>query len=373
MATNTISNVKDVGGIIAKAAAGIFEDNLQFCKTIEKADASDYDGKNDYKAGQTVYINLPLRGAPTSTFDQTGTIGDIVETTVPMTLDIISSQAFEVNTLEFATELDLKRLMERVVKPAAVTMAHDFENKVLLAATNKIYNAVGTPGTTVFDTDVILQAREKLNKMLCPKDDNRYFLFDSTAGRSAVNARKGLFQSSTEISQQYKQGYIGQSDGFKWLESEMLQSHTNGNDVTGVTVNATLSTQGVSSIVMTGITNPTGTLKKGQIFTIAGVYAVHPQTRKVYPSLQQFVVTADVAGEAATTRTVSFAPAIYTTGTLQNVDAFPQATAAITFFGSASQAFTKNIFLVKRPSSASRESHFCCAESNSFLASSFAL
>jgi len=40
--TNTFNNIKDAPGIIAKAAAQTLKDNLVFCNTIDKADASDF-------------------------------------------------------------------------------------------------------------------------------------------------------------------------------------------------------------------------------------------------------------------------------------------------------------------------------------------
>jgi hypothetical protein len=341
--TNSISNIKDVGAIIAKGSAKVFEDNLMFSKSIAKADESDFDGKNGYKAGETIHINLPMRSTPTSAFDQTLTIQDIVETTKPLTLNIISSQAFEINTSEFATEIGLKSVMSRIIKPAAVSMAHDFENKVLAQATDAIFNSVGTPGANTFDPDVILYARQKLNENLCPKNsDERFFLFNSRAGRAAVGARKGLFQSSAEIAKQYKEGYIGMADGFNWLESEMTQTHTNGNDVV-FEVRTTVETQGQSTLVVEALTTTTGTVTKGTVFTIAGVYAVHPQTKEVLPELQQFVVTANKTADGSGYATLDISPAVYTTGPLKNVDAFPQDGAAITPVGSASTAYKQNI------------------------------
>ena len=58
------------------------------------------------------------------------------------------------------------------------------------------------------------------------------------------------------------------------------------------------------------------TFKQGDIITVAGCFRVHPETKVSTGVLQQFVVTADYAGGAGT---VSFAPAIYTSGGRQNV------------------------------------------------------
>jgi hypothetical protein len=343
---NTISNVKDVGTIIAKTSAKLFEDNLAFCKSIGKADESDFNGKNGFKAGDTINVNLPMRSIPTGSFDQTSTIQDVTETTAPLILDIISSQAFEVNTTEFATEIGLQNVMNRIIKPAAVSMAHDFENKVLAQATDAIFNSFGDAGSNVFDADVILGARQKLNENLCPKNsDERFFLYNSRAGRKAVNARKGQFQSASEIAKQYKEGYMGMSDGFNWLESEMTQTHTNGNDV-AFEVSTTVSTEGASQIVVEGLTTTTGTVKKGTVFTVAGVYAVNPQTRTAYTGdegLQQFVVTADATANGSGIATLSVSPAMYTTGSLQNISKFPEDGDVITPVGAADGAYNQNL------------------------------
>lgn len=340
---NTINNIKEVGSVLAKVGAKVFEDNLMFCKSISKADESDFDGKNGYKAGQTININLPMRSIPTSAFDQTSTVQDIVESVKPLTLNIISSQAFEINSLEFATEIGLEAVMNRVIKPAAISMAHDFENKVLAQATDAIFNSAGTPGTNTFETDVILNARQKMNESLCPKNsDERFFLFNSRAGRDAVGARKGLFQSASEIAKQYKEGYIGMADGFNWLESEMTQTHTNGNDVV-FEVRTTVSAQGATSLVVEGLTTTTGTVTKGSVFTVAGVYAVHPQTKETLEDLQQFVVTADATADGSGYATLSVSPAMYTTGSLKNISGFPTDGNAITPVGAASGAYRQNI------------------------------
>lgn len=342
--TQTLTNIKEAGSVIAKGAAKTFEDNLMFCKSVAQADESDFDGKNGYKSGETININLPMRSIPTSAFDQTSTIQEVIETTKPLTLDIISSQAFEVNSMEFATEIGLSNVMTRIIKPAAISMAHDFESKVLLKATQAIYNSVGTPGSNTFEPDIILSARQKLNEALCPKNmDERFFLFNSRAGRAATGQRKGLFQSSTEIAKQYKEGYIGQADGFNWLESEMTQTHTNGNDVV-FEVRTTVSTQGQSTLVVEALTTTTGTVKKGTVFTVAGVYKLHPQTKvQIGTELQQFVVTADATADGSGYATLSISPAMYTTGSLANIASFPQDGNAITPVGAASTGYSQNI------------------------------
>lgn len=339
---NAFNNVKDAGGILMKMAAQMLTDELQFTKSIDKAPSEDYDGKNGYSAGDTVYISKPARFIPTNNLDITSDIQDVVEEKVPLTLDTISTVAVDIDSLEFATEIQLKSVAERILKPAMSAIAQDVESQFLTKAVNATYNSVGTAGSTTFDVSTVLSSRTLLNKNLAPKDSNRYLLLESEAGASAVNARKGLFQDSTEIANQYKNGFVGRADGFTWLENELLPTHTNGNDVT-FEVRTTVSTQGQSTLVVEGLTTTTGTVKKGTVFTVAGVYAVHPQTKEVQTRLQQFVVTADATADGSGYATLSVSPAMYTTGSLKNIASFPQDGNAITPVGSASTGYVQNM------------------------------
>ena len=69
-----------------------------------------------------------------------------------------------------------------------------------------------------------------------------------------------------------------------------------------------------------------GTWKKGDIFYFASVYAVHPETKATQTKLKEFVVTAD-AGASATS--ISFSPALHSSGAKQNVSAMPANNAAL--------------------------------------------
>lgn len=340
---NTLNNIKDAAGVLAEAAAGSVSDSLAFTKSISKADPKDFDGKNGYKAGDTIYLSKNARFIPGSSFDITSSIQDVSEEKTPLPLDIISTIGISLDTNEMATKLGLKSIIERVIKPAASSIAHDVELRMLQKATQATFNLVGTAGSTTFDVDTVLSAREKMSKFLAPKDDARFVLFDSTAGRSAVNARKSLFQSAADIAKQYKLGYVGQADGFNWLENELLYTHTRGTATGAHTVTTTVSVEGATTLNITGTGSQT--LKKGDVFTIAGVKAVHPITKVAYPFDQQFVVTADATASSGAYTSVGISPGIYTSASkgLQTVNAFPAATNAITLIGAASTAYTQNL------------------------------
>jgi hypothetical protein len=130
--------------------------------------------------------------------------------------------------------------------------------------------------------------------------------------------------------------------------SQSIVQHTTGTRSTtaSLTISATVSTQGATTVAITGDAG-SATLKQGDVFTIASVYSVNPQTRQSTGSLQQFVVTAD-ATAAAGVWTASISPAIYTpTNALATVDSFPVAAAVVTFLGSASTSYPQNLIYHK--------------------------
>jgi hypothetical protein len=158
---------------------------------------------------------------------------------------------------------------------------------------------------------------------------------------------KGLFNPVSTISKQFKSGLMGEGIlGYEELNmSQSIKQHTTGTRTGAHTVTTTVATQGASTIAITG----TGSqiIKKGDVFTIAGVYAVNPQTRESTGSLQQFVATADATATGGA-YTVSVSPAIFTaTQALATVDSFPQASAVVTFLGSASTQYPQNLIYHK--------------------------
>lgn len=342
---NAFNTIKSAGQVLAKAAAQEFVDNLKFGKSIAKADETDFDGKNGYKAGDTIQISKPARFIPQSgSFDITSTKRDIVEERTPLALDIMQTVGLSLNSMEEATEMGLKSLINRAIRPAARSLAQFVEQDLLLRATQATGNLVGTAGSTAFTVADIQAAKVVMNENLCPIDDERYLLLTSRSGAAAVDARKGLFQSSEEIAKQYKGGYIGMADSFNWMENELLHNHTNGNDVTGVTVNAAPA-EGATSIALTGLTNTTGTVTKGSVFTMAGVFRVHPITKQVTNQLQQFVVTANATANGSGVATVSVYPAFYAGATdgRRNIGALPASSAAVVFSGVASTGYIQNM------------------------------
>ena len=152
----------------------------------------------------------------------------------------------------------------------------------------------------------------------------------------------------------------GEIAGLETFRSQNVVSHTVGayggtplvNGASqNVTYAASKSTNSQSLVTDGWTADTTGILKAGDVFTIAGVYAMNPvpgegTTGKLQmPYLQEFTVLAD-ADSGATTgpATLTISPAIITSGPYQTVSAAPADNAVITVkTGTASTAYPQNL------------------------------
>lgn len=321
---------------ITREALRILHSKLTFISNINRQYDSSF-AKEGAKIGDSLKIRLPNQY--TVRTGKTLSTQDTTETST--TLQVSTQKGVDVNFSSAELTLSLDDFSDRILEPAMARLASEIESDAL-SMYKDVYNLVGTAGTVPTGSDALktyLQARQKLNEALAPMDSKRTLHLLPTSMVEIVNSLKGLFADSKEISEQYKEGMMGRSAGFDWYENTLLPTHTLGNKVASVTVSG--ASQTGSSLLVGGTAN-NDTFKQGTVFTIAGVYQVHPETKTVMPNLQQFVVTSDVTA-TTTTATLAISPAIVTSGATQTVSASPANSAAITFVGSASTGYGQNL------------------------------
>ena len=260
-----------------------------------------------------------------------------------VTLTIGRARGVDMHFSDHDLALEINEFSRRFIQPAMKTLASAIDYECFEDAVNATYNLVGTAGTVPQSALVWLEAGAKLSNSVAPVHD-RVAIVNPATQAYTVDALKALFHNSNQVSKQYLSGTMGSALGFDWYMSQNVPAMTTGSRDGVGAVNATLATQGVAAMVMKNLTS--GTIPVGEIFTVAGVYQVNPQTKKSTGALQQFVVTTAVP-DASGTPTVNVAPAIYTTGALQNVSGFPTADDVTTFFGSASTAYAQNLVFHK--------------------------
>lgn len=331
--------------MITKESLRVLENNLAFAKGVNR----DYDDQfaiGGAKIGDTINIRKPARYV-----GRTGTalaVENHTETSVPLQLS--TQFGVDINFTSKELTLSIDEFSDRIIKPAMATVANKMDADGL-ALYKSVYNAVGTPGTTPTALKTYLQAGAKMDYEATPRDGNRSLVIEPTAQVEIVDSLKSLFQSSDQIMKQYEQGNMGQAAGFKWSMDQNVAVHQVGPLGGAPLVNGAGQTG--ASLVTNGWTAAAASrLKAGDTFTIAGVFAVNPQSRASTGQLRQFVVTADVSSDASGNATIPISPAIVTSGAFQTVTASPGAGAAITVLGAASTltpvnlAYHKNAFVL---------------------------
>jgi hypothetical protein len=319
---NTIKTLSS--GDITREALAVLHNNLIFTKTLNMQ-YDDRFARSGAKNGGTLLIREPNQFTVRS--GATIDTQDVTETT--QTLTLATQRGVDVNFSSVELTLSMDDFSERILTPAMSRLAAEVDSINIGIGYQGIYNHVaGTLGSPTTLAD-INSARSKLSKGLTPPGD-RHCVLESLGMNQVISDSKALFQPSSEIARQYSRGIIGTVAGLTFHETEMIPVHTQGTNLdsdAGITDTGAMA-NGDTTIAITSWTSG-GTLTAGQVFTVAGVYAVNPETKDVYPHLQQFVVTADITNTStAVSPTVS--PTIYISGPKQNVSIVTSsATAAI--------------------------------------------
>ena len=301
---------------ILKKALPVLHAKLNFIGNIHR----DYDKEfvqSGAKIGDTLRIRLPEQY--TVTTGATYVPQDIKQTSTTLTVATQKHVGMKLTSADLA--MNDEDFMERHIVPAMSVLASNIEADALNMVYD-VYNQRNTAGTTIAML-AIGQARAMLNKNLAPMDGRRHLLVNSDTSAAMADSLKSYFNDSAEISRSFLEGTLGRAQGFTWAENDLLPTLTTGTRVVQDTT-STLSANIANAATSCTVSNMTsaGTVAKGEVFTLAGVYAVHPETKAAYSYLQQFVVTAK-ATMSSGNGTIYFSPALYYSGAMQNVSTQP--------------------------------------------------
>lgn len=314
--------------MITREALRVLENNLAFTKLVNRQYDSKY-GVEGAKIGTVLNVRKPPRYVGRT--GQALSVEGAVESQVQVTLNTQFGVDLQFSSQDLALTID--DFSDRFVKPAIAAVANKIDNDGL-AKYKDIYHSIGTPGTTPSTLLSYLQTGQKLDEAAAPHDGLRSLVITPAMQVQIVNALTGLFHQAAAISQQYMTGKMGTAIGYEWFMSQNCNSHTVGAYAGTPRVNG--ANQSGASLITDGWTASTSVLEVGDVFTIANVNSVNPQSRQNTGSLQQFVVTAQVTASGGGAKTISISPSITASGRNQTVNAAPADDALITVVGAAS-------------------------------------
>jgi len=260
------------------------------------------------------------------------------------------------------TERELKvdsLLEDSILRGKMAALAQAIESDVANAA-KEFSSWVGTPGQLVNSATDFLKAPQRLDEFAVAPSDRVGILppadFYGIGGSFTTQTFFGNNINDPAL-RKMKLPMIGS------VQPEMAQTSLSittgtrvaadslGIRVAGANQNvnyATVKDGYTQTLDLEGL-DPGSTISKGEIFTIAGVFAVNPRTKVSLGYLQEFVVMADATADSTGIVELTIAnPIIAATGAgttlltntaFQTVSAAPANDAAVTFFGAASTTY----------------------------------
>ncbi len=258
----------------------------------------------------------------------------------------------KVNISALDRTLSFDRTVEDIIKPVAIKFKDKIETSLASLYTS-LYWFSGTPGTVPSTFLSLANAGAIMTDAAIPSD--RFAVHGTDATANLADGLKGVYVQNTAKTA-FEKATIGFYGGFDNYQSVHAPTHTVGTAtgtplVNGVSQNVTYAASKdtwTQSLITDGWTNSvTGILKAGDVFTIAGVYAVNPVSKATTSRLQTFVVTADANSGASTgPATLTISPPIITSGAYQTVTAAPADNAAITVkTGTGGTAYKQSLLL----------------------------
>jgi len=317
---------------VTREALRILHQKLNFVGSINRQ-YDDSFAQSGAKIGDSLKIRLPNEYTV-----RTGRVMDVQDTQeTSVTLQVATQRGVDMSFSSADLTLSLDDFSKRVLEPAVSVLAASIEADAISMyqdVAQSVWNG-GAANTLA----LVAKGRAILQNSLAPMSDrsanlNVQDMADIVAGGAAI------FNPNAEISKQYKEGFVGRQGGFDYMENTLFPPHTRGNANTAYVCNTSTGiTSGTATITLSA---GTGTIKKGDVFTIADVFSVHPETKVSTGKLLPFVATAD-----ATTAVIA-SPTPITSGARQNVSLVSAgASKAVVVLGTASASVGTSLLYQK--------------------------
>ncbi len=246
-------------------------------------------------------INVPLPASATG-YDVSPTVTlvanqDYTPTVAQVTLDFWKASRFHMTDKEVKeTGYEYATMQES----AALEWLAKTVDQYIMGKHVGFYGAAGAAGTVPFNGSLTAaaSARRLLNKQLAPVE-GRFAVIDPDAETNLLLNTNILQADQSGSDDAIVKGSIGRKLGFDWSMDQNVTSYTPGTGwVTGWALSTVGGAVGDTTLNILNAT-ASGTIKIGDIFTVAG-------------RAQQHVVTANATASATVARLISFYPALLT-------------------------------------------------------------
>lgn len=304
------------------------------------------DGKFENKVtdenGLRIYVKKPPRFIANS--GATLAAQDVVTGSTSIAVDQYKNVHISIGDLEMVQSYN-DLVKSETMKSAASTLAHDVD-LYLHQQLRGFFSHVGTLGTALSTAAHFMAPHTRLMDQSVPNTDLRGVVSFADAAAFRATLTGGNIQGTNKTAlEKVKIPVVSEID---WYATQNLRTLTTGTRadaaVNGAAQNVNyvdVKDQDYQNLIIDSAGVAGSTIAAGEIFTIAGVYAVNPRSKETLSHLQQFVVTeATTTAGAGEDATVRIFPYIITSGAYQTVSAAPADNAVVTWLGTASTAYS---------------------------------
>jgi hypothetical protein len=334
--------------IIAKEGLMRLKNNLVMGNRVHRNYEMEFPGSP--KKGGTVTIEKPVKFTVTS--GRTRSTSTITEQSITLSVAYQRHVSWAFNSADLA--LTIERYNEKYVNGATLALANRIDADVLDLYKDVFNEVWESTGFVSPETYMILgKAGQRLDEEAAPQND-RVIVFNPAAHWSMANALKNMFVTSVS-EKALKRGYLATIANMEIFMDQNVKVHTNGafhdtGSTAAILVGTTGGATGTNIELIHFRNVSTLALKQGDVFTVAGVYAVNPVSGESTGSLRQFVVTADASCAATATSAIVSAyvqPDMIDTGPYKTVDTLPAAGAAVNIVGTQGEPYPVNLAFQK--------------------------
>lgn len=313
---------------MGREVLAVAENDCRFVRGIMRKNAADFK-EAGVKLGATVGVRLPWR--PTVTRGQAFQAQDYTETVVYVTITDQVNVGWGYSSIQGT--LEIQDAYERMVNPAAATLANTWDYDALSRLYKDVYFSRGTPGTVPVSNTTYTNLSVDLTSIAAVPKDSRVMLVNALMGAAIANANVTLFKVPESL---WQDGKIASNalQWKDWWEDVNIFSHTYGTYSGTPIVNG--ASQTGTSLITSGWGSGVSNLNAGDTFTIGSgataVIAVNVQSRGSVNIPQSFRVVSNIS-DTTGAMTITIDPPIITSGRLQTVVASPANSATINVSG----------------------------------------
>jgi hypothetical protein len=343
--SNSFKNV----GKVANRLLLILKNQMVMAKLVDSRFKTEFPGaggNGEVPIGDT----LTIRRSPL--FDVTDgatfTAQDVVVGSTSLVINKQKHVGFTLTDFERVLKYDGDSFLRDSVANARMNRLANQVDTDLSALVKQFPGFVGTAGNSISTIAGFNKMAERLDNMAVPQTDRNAILSVSDYW-ALVGSLTGTVPFDNPINatalQKARLPMIGNIDAYmtQSVPTVTTGTRTNGavNGASQAVTYATAKDTYTQSLIIDGVGNG-GTIKAGEVFTLAARYAVNPVTGAKLGYLQQFTVMADATADGSGNATITICPPIITAAPYATVDTAVADNDVITWLGSVSTVYTQN-------------------------------